>query len=157
VTFRFHLHAPHEMGVHEVCVDLIEWDVAHFRDREVAPLRVLLLVEAPAPPSGPACVLPWQQFVVRPDCSVVPCTFWYTTDRMGDLKSQTFDEIWEGPAYQELRRQLLTGDLGLNCAQCPLRGIGSVDDESAHHSHGLQKSKRLSKEEPPVAPPASAP
>jgi radical SAM protein with 4Fe4S-binding SPASM domain len=145
VTFRFHLRAPAAPGPHTVHVDLIVWGVMHFRDRSAEPLCTTLRVEAEPGPEPPACVLPWQQFVIRPDRTVVPCTFWYTTDRMGDLSTQSFEEIWSGPAYQELRRQLLDGDLGLNCARCPIRGIGKVDDEDAHFSHSREKADRPSR------------
>lgn len=149
VTFRFHVRAPAAPGPHEVRVDLIEWGVKHFRECGHAPLCATLRVEAEPGPEPPACVLPWQQFVIRPDRTVVPCTFWYTTDRMGDLSTQSFEEIWSGPAYQELRRQLLDGDLGLNCARCPIRGIGKVDDEDAHFSHSRAKADRPSHEASP--------
>jgi len=92
----------------------------------------------------PLCLAPWQQFFVRPDRSVVPCTFWYTQDRMGDLERQSFGEIWDGEPYRRLRHQLLTGNYGVNCAQCPLRGIGSVEDERAHRSNSLAKAHLLS-------------
>ena len=31
--------------------------------------------------------------------------------------------------------QLLTGNLGSNCRNCPASGIGEVDDGSAHRAH----------------------
>jgi radical SAM protein with 4Fe4S-binding SPASM domain len=88
---------------------------------------------------GPSCHAPWRHFFVRPDRSVVPCTFWYTQDRMGNLDQQSFEEIWNGRPYRRLRWELLSGHFGVNCAQCPLRGIGDVDDERAHRSNVGQK------------------
>lgn len=95
--------------------------------------------ELPTIPSKPSCNLPWKQFYVRPDGTVTPCCFWYTEESMGSLRTQTFPEIWEGPAYQKLRWQLLSGNLGTNCASCPVRGIGSVDDDNAHFAHNKEK------------------
>jgi hypothetical protein len=59
---------------------------------------------------------------------------------MGNLHEERFEAIWEGPAYRRLRTELLTGEYGINCRQCPLRGIGRVDDASAHRSHNLEKA-----------------
>lgn len=86
------------------------------------------------------CDAPWKQFNLRPDGTVVPCCFWYTDDRLGDLSTQTFGEIWEGESYRRLRWEVLTGKLGPNCARCPVRGIGDVQDPEAHRAHNREKS-----------------
>lgn len=58
---------------------------------------------------------------------------------MGDLREQSFLEVWEGPSFRRLRWELLTGNYGINCLKCPLRGIGRVDDANAHRSHNSEK------------------
>ena len=123
---------------------MTEWKVEHFQDRGAPPLVLPLTVTPEPEVDAPLCTLPWRQFVVRPDRSVVPCTFWYTTDRMGNLEQQTFAEIWDGPAYRALRAELLAHRPGVNCRTCPIRGIGSVDDERAHYSHGREKGRLAS-------------
>jgi radical SAM protein with 4Fe4S-binding SPASM domain len=91
--------------------------------------------DAPLLPSGPVCWAPWRQVYLAPDGRVLPCAFWYTKEAIGDLRCETFEEIWEGPGYRALRWRHLTGLHGVNCGQCPLRGIGRVDDEAAHFAH----------------------
>jgi len=82
-------------------------------------------------PSRPACDAPWTQVNLRPDGRVVPCCFWYTEEPLGDLRTQSFEEIWEGDGARRLRAELLSGQLGPNCAACPALGIGSLRDPRA--------------------------
>lgn len=80
---------------------------------------------------APACDAPWTQFNIRPDGSVTPCCFWgHREPPLGDLREQSPREIWEGDRFRELRRQMLTGDLGPNCSVCPV--AGDIDDETIY-------------------------
>ncbi len=67
-----------------------------------------------------ACTFPWYAMVVLWDGTVTPCPQDYEGQlRMGDAKTATLMEIWNGPAYRELRRQMTTdvGALSL-CRKC---------------------------------------
>ena len=62
-----------------------------------------------------ACVITW-------DGLVVPCCFDKdATHRLGDLKKESFLELWEGKPYQNFRTQLLKGrdqiDICKNCTE----------------------------------------
>ena len=62
-----------------------------------------------------SCVLTW-------DGIVVPCCFDKDAiHRLGDLKDQTFQEVWQNKAYQEFRTKLLKGrdeiDICTNCTE----------------------------------------
>ncbi len=62
-----------------------------------------------------ACVITW-------DGLVVPCCFDKdATHRLGNLKKQSFVELWEGESYQNFRTQLLKGrdqiDICKNCTE----------------------------------------
>ncbi len=62
-----------------------------------------------------ACVITW-------DGVVVPCCFDKdATHKLGDLKKQSFTEIWKGIAYANFRNQLLKGrdqiDICNNCTE----------------------------------------
>lgn len=62
-----------------------------------------------------ACVMTW-------DGLVVPCCFDKdATHRLGDLKNQSFEEIWRGQAYEQFRNKLLQGrkeiDICQNCTE----------------------------------------
>jgi radical SAM protein with 4Fe4S-binding SPASM domain len=68
-----------------------------------------------------ACSYPWTMAVLRPDRAVVPCCQWVDHEVMGDLKQQSFEEIWNGPAYQRLRIELQTRRFRPACLHCPER------------------------------------
>lgn len=62
-----------------------------------------------------ACVITW-------DGMVVPCCFDKdATHRLGDLRNNSFAEIWRGAAYQQFRQQLLQGrdqiEICTNCTE----------------------------------------
>jgi radical SAM protein with 4Fe4S-binding SPASM domain len=54
------------------------------------------------------CWRMWHSCVVTWDGTVVPCCFDKDAHhRLGDLQTQTFSELWRGPAYQQFRHTLL--------------------------------------------------
>jgi radical SAM protein with 4Fe4S-binding SPASM domain len=62
-----------------------------------------------------ACVITW-------DGMVVPCCFDKdATHRLGDLRKNSFTQIWKGHAYKQFRNQLLGGrkeiDICTNCTE----------------------------------------
>lgn len=64
----------------------------------------------------------WHSCVITWDGMVVPCCFDKdATHRLGDLKQQSFKEIWQGKPYQNFRTQLLQGrdqiDICTNCTE----------------------------------------
>lgn len=60
-----------------------------------------------------ACVISW-------DGLVVPCCFDKDADhKLGDLKEQSFREIWHNPNYKSFRSQLMRGRKEIDiCANC---------------------------------------
>jgi radical SAM protein with 4Fe4S-binding SPASM domain len=80
----------------------------------------------------------WESVVITWDGRVVPCCYDYDAKMvMGDLKSSTLAEIWNSPAYVELRRAELAGrndsPLCSNCTEAPGHardpGWGGTDPE----------------------------
>lgn len=64
----------------------------------------------------------WHSCVITWDGMVVPCCFDKDADhRLGDLKKESFAELWQGPAYDSFRRSLLKGrdqiDICTNCTE----------------------------------------
>ena len=119
----------------------------NFRLEEDASPDVMVPAQAEPEPHvadapSAVCWAPWRQVNIRPDGHVWPCPFWYTRESMGDLHAETFQEIWDGATYRELRRELMTGHLNTNCGDCPIRGIGCVDNENAHYAHNIEKVRR---------------
>ena len=86
-------------------------------------------------PNRPLCDAPWTQYNVRPDRTVTPCCFWYTGAPLGDLSTQSFEEIRQGHGYRKLRWEILSGNLSNDCAGCPVIGIGDAQDDSAFRAN----------------------
>lgn len=67
------------------------------------------------------CCVPWLKTGVLADGTVIPCHLLYWPHpelSMGSLAESSFDEIWNGERYVELRRRMAEGrDLGA-CADC---------------------------------------
>jgi radical SAM protein with 4Fe4S-binding SPASM domain len=73
------------------------------------------------------CYFPWYYIHVNPDGTVFPCGCWFEFSTFGDFKTQTFREIWTGPKYKELRRQLYHMELRDVCANCSVANMGRPD------------------------------
>ncbi len=67
------------------------------------------------------CLDPWYQPFVRMNGDVWPCCWFY--NKLGNVNEEAFDQILNGSAFMELRRELLTGNLRQACKECPSRGI----------------------------------
>ncbi len=64
------------------------------------------------------CTRPFSDAIVYMDGAVVPCCL--GAPPMGYLTHQTFEEIWNGENWSELRRQLAEGDPPDYCRKCHL-------------------------------------
>jgi radical SAM protein with 4Fe4S-binding SPASM domain len=73
------------------------------------------------------CYFPWYYIHVNPDGTVFPCGSWWEHTSFGDFKTQTFAEIWTGPQFKELRRQLHQMKLRKTCANCAVSNMGRPD------------------------------
>jgi radical SAM protein with 4Fe4S-binding SPASM domain len=66
------------------------------------------------------CEYPWTSLTVMADGSVVPCTQDYNVEMvLGNVLEQSLEEIWNGPAYADLRRWHVEGGFpaGHKCAE----------------------------------------
>jgi MoaA/NifB/PqqE/SkfB family radical SAM enzyme len=74
----------------------------------------LYKADNPEPPRK--CAEPWINFGARVDGRVFTCCG--TIEPMGDLAEQSFDEIWNGPKYIELRKNIGGGNFPDYCSLC---------------------------------------
>jgi radical SAM protein with 4Fe4S-binding SPASM domain len=56
-----------------------------------------------------ACSAPWRMLKIRWDGSVHPCDLWNAHHPLGNLQTQSFQEIWKSEKYTELRSGLFNG------------------------------------------------
>jgi radical SAM protein with 4Fe4S-binding SPASM domain len=78
-------------------------------------------VESPAVDHTP-CKMLWTELTVLWDGAVVPCVNVYEKDNvLGDLSTQSLDDVWNGPLMREIRKAHLTDDVSSVkvCATCP--------------------------------------
>ncbi len=73
------------------------------------------------------CYFPWYYIHVNPDGTVFPCGHWFEFSTFGDFKTQTFQEIWGGKEFRELRKQIRDLKLRKVCANCTISGMGRPD------------------------------
>ena len=66
------------------------------------------------------CPLPWWDTYIDVDGAVRPCCAWPVHDPMGNLNEQSFEAIWNGEKYRELRRRVNTPDMPDPCRHCNL-------------------------------------
>ncbi len=88
---------------------------------------------ATADPSAPrrGCWRPWRSAVVTANQKVLPCcisSFRATYDvlEMGDLRSQSWREIYDGEAYRAVRRGILAADPDSDLVHPGCRGCGEL-------------------------------
>jgi radical SAM protein with 4Fe4S-binding SPASM domain len=68
------------------------------------------------------CVWPWTSAYVAANGDVVPCCVIADSDtaKMGNVFERDFAEIWNSPAYRELRKRIRNHDLPGYCRNCYL-------------------------------------
>ncbi|MBN1867229.1 radical SAM protein [Candidatus Sumerlaeota bacterium] len=81
---------------------------------------------APNAYSKEHCGTPWNYVAVKTDGSIVPCCFLSTS--MGNLKTQSFMEAWNGPEYRALRRSLATRRYRADCERATCNYISSAEN-----------------------------
>jgi radical SAM protein with 4Fe4S-binding SPASM domain len=73
------------------------------------------------------CRRPWSLMYFTANGRALPCCIapfsarGYENYTLGDAKTQTLDEIWNGPVYQEFRAALLSDAPPKPCRNCGLR------------------------------------
>lgn len=67
------------------------------------------------------CTKPWTSFEINDHKGIVtPCC--WSKLHCGDINDASFEEIWNGPAFQAMRREMAAGNLDRICASwCPYR------------------------------------
>ncbi len=78
-----------------------------------------------APEVGPersfsVCTFPWYAMVICADGTVTPCPQdFHAVLKLGNARETPLKEIWNGPAYRQLRRQFVTDIESLTlCRKC---------------------------------------
>lgn len=76
----------------------------------------------PGTPGPQRCTWPWQGAYISYQGHAMPCCMISTPDRytLGQLRDQNFEEVWNGPAYQDFRDRLNSDDPPEVCRSCSI-------------------------------------
>lgn len=77
------------------------------------------------------CTDPWRKFYIDWQGLVFPCCVW-KEEPLGDLRQNTFREIWESQRYRVLREGLTTGSLGKSCENCSAITGGDINKPTSY-------------------------
>ncbi len=110
VDLTLQLHAPHGG----------EYGTPQENRPTKAPLTTVREVhmESLGPMSPGFCQMAMNYVKVTPDGKVFPCCRGPEELEMGNVLETSFEDIWNGPAYKEFRRQMFSGEYPEVCANC---------------------------------------
>lgn len=102
--------------------------IRHNLDFIAARLAVMQQIyqgEPPARAPGRVCINPWLTLYVTVDGEVWPCCrFGYRDIVAGDLRRQSFADVWNGESFTRLRRGLKDGkNLNYMCRTCEMPSL----------------------------------
>jgi MoaA/NifB/PqqE/SkfB family radical SAM enzyme len=81
------------------------------------------------------CSMPWNDSYFASDGTVFPCCV--MGEKLGDMNKQSWEEIWNGSAYQNLRRTIHSWNPTSVCRTCTLpNGINGGDPHYHHKFFG---------------------
>ena len=86
--------------------------------------------------SDTICLLPWVHSEFSTAGTANPCCL-YTGEPMGNLKEESFLDIWHGEKYQKLRQDFLDGKKPSGCAMC------WQNEKAGYKSKRLQDRERF--------------
>jgi radical SAM protein with 4Fe4S-binding SPASM domain len=85
------------------------------------------------------CSMPWRDAYFASDGTVFPCCI--MGEKLGDMKAQEWEEVWNGRQYRNLRRTVHSWNPTQVCRMCPLpTGINGGDEQ--HHVRFFSKFRR---------------
>jgi radical SAM protein with 4Fe4S-binding SPASM domain len=81
--------------------------------------------------STSCCQFPWYWVGIDPYGEINPCGWWFSELPMGNIKTESFEAIWNGERYRALRTEHAGGTLRSTCVACPAGGLGNVNNKNA--------------------------
>jgi len=89
------------------------------------------------------CSQPWRYFYVETEGSVLPCCF--AGSHIGYLNKESFSNIWNGEAYQRLRRDIVENRFNEWCSICYKNDPNNVNNIYAHVSFRKDLQEKILK------------
>ncbi|MBN1517939.1 SPASM domain-containing protein [Candidatus Sumerlaeota bacterium] len=96
------------------------------------------------------CGFPWNDTYFAADGTVYPCCI--MNAKLGDMNDQSWDEIWNGPAYRNLRRTIHSWNPNAVCRFCGLpTGINGGYGRQYHKFFGRFQRREIPLDAPGVS------
>lgn len=114
---------PYEgLDMSEEAVDMTSRRVAGVIEKatDMAGTLGIELVKAAPESEGDRCGFIHDWVYIDPQGRVNPCPYWDTSRPLGNLREDSFRDIWHGAAYSALRESIGTGNYTGNCRSCPV-------------------------------------
>ena len=80
------------------------------------------------------CVLPWMHLYVGTDGNVLPCCAAGHQHPMGNIEEQNIDSILKSSAFNQLRKNMLTGMRSKECSRCYAQEDAGVQSARLEHN-----------------------
>ena len=104
----------------------------------------------------PYCLQPWEMMLVTSTGGIMPCSGVLLDRVYGDFRTQTLQEMWDSPAFRELRDGLTgRGAACGHCLECPHFRLNNKQ-EDFHRPRELDV-ERLRPVLPPIVPKRETP
>jgi len=102
------------------------------------------------------CVLPWMHLYVGPNGNVLPCCLADQQFPMGNIEEQGIDSILKSSAFNQLRKNMLTGLRSKECSRCYAHEDAGLNSGRLGHNnqwknitqHNLNKDGSVDKFDP---------
>ena len=105
----------------------LAWVYARSRGPQRAIRRLFFKPPNRSKPGGSYCTAPWKDSYFASDGTVYPCCL--MNEKLGDLRTQSWEEIWNGQMYRNLRRTIHGWNPTAVCRACTLSfGITGGDE-----------------------------
>lgn len=118
--------------------------LARLKARQLGLRAVLSRLRSRREPRGKAgvtyCTMPWKDAYFASDGTVFPCCI--MGEKLGDMTQQSWEEIWNGPLYRNLRRTIHGWNPSRVCRECALpTGINGGDEH--HHRRFFEQFRAV--------------
>jgi radical SAM protein with 4Fe4S-binding SPASM domain len=85
------------------------------------------------------CILPWIHIYANPDGSVLPCSVGDHHIHLGNIQSQSINEVWNGEEYRTMRKNMLAGEKCAECSACYKIEESGVTSPRQSHTDKFKK------------------
>lgn len=88
------------------------------------------------------CVLPWMHLYVGTDGNVLPCCQADHQHSMGNIEERSVDNIIKSPAFNQLRKNMLSGLRSKECSRCYAKEDAGLNSDRLGHNSQWKNIKQ---------------